>query len=72
MLMVALVHEVMLHTPHLLLHRSYAHRMILAAFVVAAKFHEYCSVRNTEFAYDGSVSVDELNSLEEKFLKALD
>lgn len=71
-LMVALLDKAMLYNPHLFLHGANAHRMILAAFVVAVKYHEDCSARNADFASIGLVSVDELNTLEVAFLNALD
>jgi hypothetical protein len=49
-----------------------ARRLILTALLVAAKFHDDHTFSNRDWAASDAISVQDLNSLEVQFLKALD
>jgi hypothetical protein len=49
-----------------------ARRLILTALLVAAKFHDDHIFSNRDWAASDAISVQDLNSLEVQFLKALD
>ncbi len=49
-----------------------ARRLILTALLVAAKFHDDHTFSNRDWAASDAISLQDLNSLEVQFLKALD
>lgn len=71
LLAVMLLDRARLLHPGLFLRTSTAHRMLLAAFAVAAKSHEDDYVPNIEFARVGGVPLHELNRLEAAFLSLI-
>lgn len=67
-----LLDRALAHTPALFLHSWNAHRLVLGAFVFAAKMHEDEYSFQEVFSKHGGVTLQELNSIEADFFKAID